>query len=288
MPPDDERLSALIAHGQRLLQSAGIEDPRRESRRLLAHALGVDAAGLLDRDHVDAGGREIFGGLVRRRMAHEPFAYITGRQSFWTLDLAVSGQTLIPRADSETVIEALLALRPDRGRDLRILDLGTGTGCLLLAALSEYAQATGLGVDLSEAACRVAVANARHNHLAARTMMLCGRWGDALGPRSGCRFDVVLSNPPYIRHDDVAGLMPEVARHEPHLALDGGPDGLDAYRAILPGLGHLLAPGGVVLLEVGRGQDQALAGLAAAVGLRLIGTRCDLGGIVRVVCLGLG
>ncbi|TLU72771.1 peptide chain release factor N(5)-glutamine methyltransferase [Lichenicoccus roseus] len=285
MHPKDESLSATIAHGQQLLMSAGIENPRRESRLLLAHALGLPALGPVGCGTVDQAVRERFDAMLRRRMAHEPFAYITGSQGFWTLDLAVSPDTLIPRADSETVIEALLTLRPERGRALRLLDLGTGTGCLLLAALSEFPCAVGLGIDRSEAACRMAAANAVRNGLAGRAMMLCGEWLEAVRLGEADRFDVVISNPPYIPVQDIAGLMPEVSGHEPRLALDGGPDGLRSYRIILAALREALAPGGLALLEIGQGQDMAVSALAGASGLRLASLRADLGGVVRVVCL---
>ncbi|WP_428375035.1 peptide chain release factor N(5)-glutamine methyltransferase [Lichenicoccus sp.] len=282
MDPDDESLSALLVLGQRLLLSASIEDARRESRRLLAHALGVSLDGLPSRHRIGADARLRFEGLLRRRAAHEPFAYITGSQGFWTLDLDVSAHTLIPRGDSETVIESLLRLRPDRSRAWRVLDLGTGTGCLLLAALHEYRQATGLGVDLSPAACRVAARNARRTGLAERAMLVCGRWHDAL---AGPRFDIILSNPPYIPTGEIPLLMPEVARHEPHLALDGGPDGLEAYRSILRDLGRRLAPGGIVLLEIGQGQAAAVTALGSAAGFRLLEVRQDLGGVARALAL---
>ncbi len=282
MDPDDESLSALIAWGQRLLLSASIEEARRESRRLLAHVLGVSSAGLLGRHRAGAAERTRFEDLLRRRAAHEPLAYITGRQGFWTLDLDVSRDTLIPRGDSETVIECLLRLRPDRSRIRRVLDLGTGTGCLLLAALREYEQASGFGIDLSLAACRVAAGNAGRNGLAERALIVCGRWHDAL---AGPGFDLVLSNPPYIASDEIPLLMPEVVRHEPHLALDGGPDGLAAYRLILRGLDRLLAPGGIVLLEIGQGQAPAVTALGASAGYRLLEVGQDLGGISRVVAL---
>ena len=283
MHPQDESLSSIIACGRNLLTAAGIEDPRRESRLLLAHALGVPAPELRGATTVDAAARARFDAMLRRRLAHEPFAYITGSQGFWTLDLAVSPDTLIPRADSETVIEALLSLRPDRDRALRLLDLGTGTGCLLLAALSEYPRAAGIGVDRSEPACRLAAANAARNGLSGRAAMLCADWWAAIRP--GDRFDVVISNPPYIPARDIPGLMPEVARHEPQLALDGGTDGLRCYRIILGTLREALAPEGVALLEVGQGQEAAVSAIAASCGLRPVGTRADLGGVVRVVCL---
>ena len=275
------RLGELLAQAELLLERAGIEGPRREARRLLAHSLGLDAVGLLALGHDAMVSPNGFEALLARRLAHEPLAFLTGRQGFWTLDLAVSPATLIPRADSETLIEALLEARPDRASVRHVLDLGTGTGCLLLAALSEYRLAWGVGVDVSAAACRLAAGNAAANALAMRAVWLCGDWGDALD----ARFDVILGNPPYIAQPELDGLMPEVGRHEPRRALDGGADGLAAYRRLVPLLETRLQPDGLVILEVGIGQADAVAALGIGAGLRLVATRSDLGGIVRAVLL---
>lgn len=257
-----------------ILRAAGVEHPAREVRLLLTHALGLPHGSV---PSLSAAPPASFAGLVARRAAREPLAYITGRQGFWTIDLAVSPATLIPRADTETLIEALLAIRPDRARVTTILDLGTGTGALLLAALAEYPAAFGIGVDRNEAACALARDNASALGVD-RAAFVCADWA---APLAG-RFDVVLANPPYIPHGDIVGLDPEVARHEPALALDGGADGLDAYRAILPALHALLLPGGVAVFEHGAGQGPALRDLVRTNGLRLKATRADLGGLDRV------
>ena len=274
----------LLAWGESRLDRAGIPEPRREARRLLAHALGLDPMGLLTLDARAMVPRDGFEALLDRRAAREPLAYLTGWQGFWTLDLAVSPATLIPRADSETLIEALIAARPDRHAIRDVLDLGTGTGCLLLAALSEYGLAWGVGVDLSESACRLAAGNAAANGLAARAAFLCGDWGDALAGR----FDVILANPPYVAEPELAGLMPEVGRHEPRRALDGGADGLDAYRRLVPLLAQAMRPDGLAVLEVGAGQAEAVATLGAEAGLGLQSMRADLGGVMRAVLLAPG
>ncbi|MEJ1977383.1 MAG: peptide chain release factor N(5)-glutamine methyltransferase [Acetobacteraceae bacterium] len=256
---------------------AALDSPRREAQRLLAHATGLDLAALLrDRDRVvDAPG---FEAMVARRAAREPLALITGRQGFWSLDLAVSADTLIPRADSESLIEAALEAFPDRAVR-RVLDLGTGTGCLLLAALTEFRAAWGVGVDLAPAAAALAKRNAESLGLADRCAMLAGDWATALHGT----FDLVLSNPPYIEAAAVAGLMPEVSRYEPRRALDGGPDGLAAYRRILAALPDLLAPGGVAILELGAGQEADVADLARSGGLAPGTARADLEGIPRAL-----
>ncbi len=280
-------IGELISWAERCLVEAGLESPRREARLLLGHALGLETASMRLRDRygpVEASSRDAFRASVRRRAAREPLARITGRQGFWTLDLAVSAATLIPRADSETLIESLLALRPDRRLPLRMLDLGTGTGCLLLAALSEYPRGWGIGVDREASACALAAANAAAAGLRSRCSFLCGCWTDAL-PSGGGRFDLVLSNPPYIRTEDIPGLMPEVAQFEPRPALDGGDDGLDAYRAILSRLGDLLAAEGVAIIELGAGQLEAVRRIADAAGLVTLSVQADLSGVPRALAL---
>ena len=288
--PGRRPVHELLAEAEAVLGAAGIEQPRREARSLLALSLGVDAGGLLALGRAFEVDGTRFLDLLNLRAARTPMAYLTGRQGFWTLDLAVSDATLIPRADSESLIEALLEARPDRDRVCRILDLGTGTGCLLLAALSEYPGAWGLGVDVSEAACRLAEGNARDNRLGERAAMLCGDWAAALrhpqSPDAG--FDVVLSNPPYIPDAEIAALMPEVAVHEPVRALSGGTDGLDAYRQLMVVLQRQLVPGGQAVLEVGVGQAGDVGRLGAEAGLAPLGVRRDLGGIDRAVLLGAG
>ncbi len=280
-------IGELISWGERCLGDAGLQWPRREARLLLGYALGVDAASMRLRDRrapVEPSAGDAFRAAVRRRAAREPLARITGRQGFWTLELAVSGATLIPRADSEALIESLLALRPDRRLPLRMLDLGTGTGCLLLAALSEYPRAWGVGVDREASACRLAASNAAAAGLRSRSALLCGCWSDALSAEGG-GFDLVLSNPPYIRTRDISGLMPEVSRFEPRPALDGGADGLDAYRAILSRLAGLLAADGVAIIELGAGQLEAVRTIAGAAGLATVSLRADLAGVPRALAL---
>lgn len=260
------------------LAAAGVDNPALDARVLLAHALGVDQATLLRRQGPVP--VEAFEALLQRRLAREPVAFILGRQGFWTLDVAVSPETLIPRGDSETVVEAVLAARPERARVSRVLDLGTGSGCLLLAVLSEFPQAWGLGIDLAAGAARLAVANARGLGLADRAVFAVADWA---APVAG-GFDVVLSNPPYISSGDLQGLMPEVALFEPRRALDGGVDGLDAYRALLAMLPQVLAPDGVAVFEMGSGQDGALTRLAILHGFTAT-TRADLAGVARVLVL---
>ena len=240
------------------LAAAGIEAPLREARWIAAHVAGTDILGLMDGMAPEPAR---FAALVARRAAREPLAYVLGEAPFGDMMLAVSGATLIPRADTETVLAAALAARP-AGNVRRVLDLGTGTGCLLLGALRACDGAFGVGVDVAAEACALARANAARLGLGGRAAFICGDWAAALQGR----FDLVLSNPPYIPSADIDGLMPEVARHEPRLALDGGADGLNCYRDLLSALPRLLAPGGRAVLELGAGQAAMVSDLARRAG----------------------
>lgn len=255
------------------------DNPRLEARLLLARALDVTQNDLI-RDPHRAVDTAAYVRLLDRRAAHEPVAHILGRREFWSLDFQVSPATLIPRPDSETLIEAAVAAFAGRPPPRRILDLGTGTGCLLLALLTEFPSAFGVGVDIQPRAAALARTNAVSLGLAGRAAFLAGSWSNAIDGR----FDLIVSNPPYIPAPDIAGLMPEVALHEPVSALDGGPDGFDAYRAIFPRLALHLAPGGIAVLEFGIGQADILAGMARdhRFGASI---RADLANIPRVIVL---
>ena len=221
-----------------------------------------------------------FEARLARRAGREPLAFITGEREFWSLSFAVSPATLIPRPDTETLLEAALAriARPEQVRS--VLDLGTGTGCLLLAALTEFRGAFGTGVDRSPVAAALAARNAAALGLAERSALFAGDWGAALAGR----FDLILCNPPYIDTATIPSLAPEVAQHEPHGALDGGRDGLDAYRTILPDLPRLLAPGGISVCELGTGMAAAVTEVAAGAGLGAEAV-ADLAGIPRALVL---
>ena len=272
-------MTATIAEALRLGAGrlAGISDnPRLEARLLLGHALGLSTADLI-RDADRPIDPTAFDALVDQRAAHVPLAYLTGRRAVGSLDLAVTPATLIPRPDSETIVDVALREAPD---PRLVLDLGTGSGCLLLAVLHECPTTFGVGIDRSPNALTVARQNAATCGLAGRTAFIQGDWGEALGGR----FDLILSNPPYIPARDIQDLMPEVALHEPLSALDGGPDGLDAYRQIIPSLCALLAPGGLAVLEIGIGQQDAVIGLGRAEGFQAT-AHPDLGGIPRAILL---
>ncbi|NHO18093.1 peptide chain release factor N(5)-glutamine methyltransferase [Acetobacter oeni] len=274
-----ETVASLIARGTKELAASGIGEPRREARLLLNIAFGLTTGWqLCHADEVIANAVP-YDRLLERRAHGEPVAYLSGKQGFWTLDLAVSPETLIPRADTETLIEALLSQRPERESVRTILDLGTGTGCLLLAALSEYPLATGIGVDRIQQATILAADNARLNNLEDRCSFAVSQWNAAIAGR----FDVILSNPPYIPSGDIPGLMRDVADYEPVSALDGGTDGLDDYRILIPALNHLLAPDGVAIFEIGIGQDKSVPALGCQAGLRVVEICCDHGGHPRAV-----
>jgi release factor glutamine methyltransferase len=215
--------------------------------------------------------------LVRRRAAREPMAYILGEKEFWSLPFLVTPAVLIPRPETETVVEAALGEVADRRARWRILDLGTGSGCLLLALLSELPNATGLGVDRSEQALRIAQSNAGRLGLADRARFAAGDWGRDLEGS----YDVIVSNPPYVTASEWPALEPEVRAFEPTGALRAGLHGLDAYRALAPHLAPLLAPNGAVCLEIGQAQGNALTTILARHGLSVTQRRRDLAGIER-------
>ena len=220
-------------------------------------------------------------GMVARRRAREPMAHILGSRELWSLGFEVSPSVLTPRPDSETVIEAACRYIPAPGRDYRALDLGTGSGCLLLALLHEYPAASGVGVDISPAAVALARRNAERLGVGARTAFVVADW---TAPIAVC-FDVVICNPPYIPTGEIEGLAPEIAHYEPRGALDGGRDGLDAYRALLPLTAEFLAPEGTALFEMGAGQHEAICSLARACGFVIAGLQADINDIPRVAIL---
>lgn len=277
-------VAGLLAEAASRLEAAGVEDPRRDARLLLAEALDVPAHRLIlePNEMVPEAAASLFAAYLDRRLAREPVARILGRREFWSLDFRVTPATLDPRPDSETLVEAVLAAFPDRNRALRVVDFGTGTGCLLLAVLSEYPHATGLGIDMAPEAVATARLNAGDLGLTDRAEIRLGDWGQGVeGP-----FDIILSNPPYIEAGIVGTLAPEVALFDPVLALAGGDDGLAAYRALIPHVARLLSPEGRGFLELGAGQGDAVAAIAGDSGLAVLERRADLAGITRCLVLG--
>ena len=267
------------------LRAAGIDSAGLDARLLMGEAYGLGRDQLLCRAHdpADPEATARLETLLARRVAREPVSRILGRREFWSLDFALSPDTLDPRPDSETVVEAALAALAGR-QDPDILDLGTGTGCLLLALLSELPAARGLGVDLSAGAVATAAANARRLGLAGRARFERHDWRDGLAGRlTPARFPLIVANPPYIPAGEIPALQPEVARFDPLAALAGGADGLDAYRRIAVELPDLLTESGFVVVEVGAGQARVVSALMDAAGLTVCGTRADLAGIERCV-----
>ncbi len=266
---------ALVAATERI---AAVSDcPRLDAELLAAHALGCSREAML-LARLDDPVPEAFDALVERRLAHEPVAYITGSRAFWTIELMVGPGVLVPRADSETLIEAAVAHFAGRAPG-RILDLGTGPGTLLLAALDEWRDATGLGVDASGVALDYARRNGEALGLGGRVTWMQGDWTAGIDGR----FDLILANPPYIGTDEA--LPCEVAGHEPAGALFAGADGLDDYRRIVPDLPRLLAPGGIAAIEIGHAQGDAVMALVRDAGLPARLVR-DLGDRARCVVAG--
>ena len=266
------------------LQSAGIESSELDARLLVGQALGLDLTGM-----IAAAGRVLtpeessrLEALASRRLAGEPVARILGQKEFWGMPFALSPETLVPRPDTETVVDLALEMLRERpaNKPLSIADLGTGTGAILLALLSELPDATGIGTDISVEALATATANAVNLGLASRAAFIRCDYASALtGP-----FDLIVSNPPYIATSDIAGLAVEVRDHDPRKALDGGPDGLDAYRALIPQAASVLAPGASLVVEAGQGQAAQIEALMTAAGLKpQRAPMADLAGIPRAV-----
>ena len=263
-------------------RAAGIDSADVDARLLLAHALGLDRAALtMDGERaLRADEAKAIDALAARRLRREPVSRILGSKEFWTLQFMVTPEVLVPRPETETVVEAALdALLPLKLEKLRILDIGTGSGALLLALLSELPNASGIGTDISAAALDVARANAQRNALAARCSFVVS---DIAAGVEGA-FDLIVSNPPYVASGDIATLAPEVRDYDPPLALDGGADGLDGYRAIARHVRPLLAPAGRLIVELGAGQERAVHALFTNAGLNVAAAKGDLAGIPRAL-----
>ena len=277
---------ALLRDTAVALTAAGIDNARFEARLLLAHASGVTVEWLIAHggEAAPLPAVEALRALTARRVRREPMAYVVGEREFWGLPFKVSPAVLVPRPDSETLIEAALALMPGRTQPWRIVDLGVGSGCLLLTLLREFPNARGVGMDASSAALTVAATNAEVLGVSARASLVGGDWRQpGWADRLGGPFDLLVANPPYIETAAIDGLMPDVARFEPRLALDGGGDGLSAYRAIADEAAGLVVPGGRVLIEAGEGQAPEISTLLVAAGFSVGSPWKDLGGIDRVV-----
>ncbi|MDH4385449.1 MAG: peptide chain release factor N(5)-glutamine methyltransferase [Caulobacter sp.] len=263
------------------LKAAGVDQPAIDARLMLEAGAGVTRMDILTDPHreLDAGQAATFDGYIERRARREPVSHILGRKGFWKIMLSVTPDVLTPRPDTESILDVVLPAYPE-GMRFSVLDLGVGSGAILLAILAERPAARGLGVDTSEEALAVARENAANLDLNDRAAFLRGDWTAGLGDDS---FDVVVSNPPYIPTAHIETLDPEVRDHEPRLALDGGEDGLDAYRLLAPEILRVLKPGGLMAVEIGHDQSAAVEALFRAAGVAQVRTVKDLALRDRVV-----
>lgn len=278
-------LNDALAYGQVALEQALIPSSRLDARILLEHAscLSREQVVFDPQRLLSAGQWDMFKHLVTRRADREPVSHIINRREFWGYHFYVTKDTLDPRPDSETLIEAALKCFPDKDNPLKILDLGTGTGCLLLTLLSEYRNAMGTAVDISPAALEVAKRNCHHLGLEQRVEFILQCWGNGLNGS----FDLIISNPPYIEEAAIAALEPEVVRYEPHLALSGGEDGLQCYRDIAPDIARLLTDDGISILEFGKEQEEHVTDILATHHLKKLSYAYDLAGIARCIIVTL-
>jgi release factor glutamine methyltransferase len=285
------KAGASVAEALQLLvqsfRSAGVEEAEADARILAAHALNLDRARLIARSDRILETREIdaISALAARRLRREPVSRILGRREFWSLPIMVTPDVLVPRPETETIVEGALDYVVRGGlrlENLRILDIGTGSGALLLALLKELPNASGIGTDISSAAVHVARANAARCKLENRcSFIVCDIASGVAGS-----FDLIISNPPYIAHDEINSLAPEVRDYDPAVALDGGKDGLDAYRSIAGDSKRILAQGGRLFVELGMGQEASVRALFTKAGLAVGTERKDLAGIPRVLGAG--
>ncbi len=274
------KLADYLRQAQSQLAEANVENPFLDVRILAAKALDLDRAQLLSEMDRLLSANEVsqLQTLVDRRSTREPVGRILGRREFWSLSFGLNEATLEPRPDSETLIEETVSLLKDRQNDfLRFLDLGSGTGCLLLSLLKEFPNSTGLGIDCALRAIQQAETNAQHLGLAERAFFRDGNWLDNVEEN----FDVIISNPPYVKRGDIQNLMPEVRFHDPFLALDGGEDGLEIYRLLVPQLPERLKPSGLAVLEIGQGQAMVVTELFKQAGFLNITSHNDLSGTAR-------
>ena len=274
---------AVLAVNHRL-KKAGVDNPRLDARLLVANVLEITPTRLFSYPEtpLSDGQVEQLSLLVERRAQREPMARILGSREFWSLNFKVNESTLVPRPDSETLIEAVLARIEDRNAPLSILDLGTGSGCLLLALLSELKVATGLGVDISEHALKTASGNAQTLGFGDRARFQRSNWFENID-KTEMPFDLIISNPPYISDDDISRLQPDVSKYDPYVALSGGGDGLDAYHKLMPKMADWLTLDGVIAIEIGMDQALNVAGFGEAGALELEEICKDIAGLDRVL-----
>lgn len=269
----------ILSQAIEALRNVGIDSAQLDAELLLSQAVGLSRIQLKTLKNPEPSPEQatIFKEMLTRRLKREPIAYILGEKEFWSLNFKVSPAVLCPRPDTEILVEAAIATRPQK-----VLDLGTGSGAILLSILHDCPEATGIGVDISPQALEIAQENAQHLGLASRARFLLGSWCEGLQDQRPL-FDLIVSNPPYIATQEVPLLEPEVAVYEPKMALDGGSDGLDPYRALIPQVCLHLKESGWIMLEVGLAQAPAVAQLLSEHGLHQITLKKDYQGIERCV-----
>ncbi len=278
-------LSDLYDSLRQSLCAAGISTADKDARIIIQHYTGYEWADIIARpDQIIAkGALKAIINDAQRRINGEPVSRIYGTREFWGLEFRICEDTLDPRPDTETLIEAALKHFKQKSPE-NILDLGTGSGCILIALLTEFQDARGIGIDKSSAALKTAIYNAENNGVGGRAQFYCGSWGQALDKK----FDLIVSNPPYIPNQDIPNLSKEVQNHDPILALDGGKDGLNAYREIFKHINSHLKPNGIALFEIGYNQRSDVMRLAEKSGLSLRDVHHDLAGLARVVEISCG
>ena len=283
--PKKNLAATLIQMADKKLSGIGIERPRFEARILLAHVLGIKPLDLISDPERNCSFEQTqqFESLVGRRVCREPISHLLGRREFWSLNFRVTRDVLDPRPDSETIVAEALKRFPIKRDPLSVLDIGVGSGCLLLSVLHERPLANGLGIDVSQAAIDIAITNASQMGLANRAEFKCTSWVRGIATK----FDLILCNPPYIASSEIELLETEVRKYEPRLALDGGWDGLAAYRKIIPQLCRILNRTGLAIFELGLGQAVDVISLAEECGLTTLAQPTDLSGHTRCLVVGL-
>ena len=283
--PKKNLAATLIQMADKKLSGIGIERPRFEARILLAHVLGIKPLDLISNPERNCSFEQTqqFESLVGRRVCREPISHLLGRREFWSLNFRVTRDVLDPRPDSETIVAEALKRFPIKRDPFSVLDIGVGSGCLLLSVLHERPLANGLGIDVSQAAIDIAIANASQMGLANRAEFKCTSWVREIATK----FDLILCNPPYIPSSEIELLETEVRKYEPRLALDGGWDGLAAYRKIIPQLRRILNRTGLAIFELGLGQEGGVISLAEECGLTTLAQPKDLSGHTRCLVIGL-
>ncbi len=274
-----------LSDSKQLLRISGVPSYALDAELLLMHVLQITREKIIGYPEraITSDEADLFGGLIKRRAGREPLSHILGRREFFGREFKVTKDTLDPRPDSESLIEAVFAVYPDKDKALNIIDFGTGTGCLLLTLLAEYENAKGTAVDISEPTLAVAKENSVKLGLAKRADFIVSNWGEEVKGK----YDLIISNPPYIKKAEIEGLEPEVSIYEPGRALDGGDDGLKCYKDLAPYIASLISDNGFAVIELGVGQDESVKTIMENVGLTFITYRKDLAGINRCIVCGL-